>query len=397
MRVLIVHDFGTLSGGAEIMAWRIREALRERSHQAILFSSNARPLPLPIVSDATCFGTVSPARRVTQAINPHARWRLARVMRDFRPDVVHVKMFMNQLSPLILPLLAPVTSLLHVINYNLICPLNTKTLPDGAPCRHRPGAVCHATGCLPWVGVLRAEVQRRATDLSVFDRIVANSASVAERLRLEGVRVDGWVHNGVAERAQRAPLGERPVAGYAGRLVAKKGVNVLLRAWAVVARHVPEAHLVIAGDGPERTKLEAMARDLGVDGSVTFAGHLDAATLESVLAPVWVQAVPSVWEEPFGLVAAEAMMRGTAVVATAGAGLAEQVVEGETGHLVPTGDAGALARALEGVLLDRDRAERMGKAGREKAVRDLSEDRHVESLLGIYRELIAGTTPAAAR
>ena len=82
-------------------------------------------------------------------------------------------------------------------------------------------------------------------------------------------------------------------------------------------------------------------------------------------------------------------MRGTAVVATAGAGLGEQVVEGETGHLVPAGDAGALSRALESVLLDRDRAERMGRAGREKAIAELSEERHVESVLGIYEEMLA--------
>ena len=76
VRVLLVHDFGTLNGGAEIMIWQLREALRARGHQTLLFTSTARPLPLPIVSDATCFGTVSPARRVAQAINPHAAWRL---------------------------------------------------------------------------------------------------------------------------------------------------------------------------------------------------------------------------------------------------------------------------------------------------------------------------------
>jgi glycosyltransferase involved in cell wall biosynthesis len=392
VRILLIHDFGTLNGGAEIMIWRLREALRERGHEVCLFTSTARPLPLPILADATCFGTVTPARRVVQAWNPHARWRLRRVLRDFVPDVVHVKMFMNQLSPTILPLLAPFPSLLHVINYNLICPLNTKTLPDGSACRNRPGAICHEAGCLPWLGVLRAEVQRRTTDLSVFDRIVANSRSVAERLRAEGVRVDGWVHNGVPVRAQRPALGEHPVVGYAGRLVKKKGVDVLLEGFALVKSSVPDAQLVIAGDGPEWAALETMTHELGIERSVTFTGHLDARALERALAPAWVQAVPSVWEEPFGLVAAEAMMRGTAVVATAGAGLGEQVVEGETGHLVPAGDAPALSRALESVLLDRERAERMGSTGREKAMRELCEERHVESVICIYDEMLAASS-----
>ncbi|MBK6395320.1 MAG: glycosyltransferase [Betaproteobacteria bacterium] len=90
------------------------------------------------------------------------------------------------------------------------------------------------------------------------------------------------------------------------------------------------------------------------------------------------QAVPSRWEEPFGLVAAEAMMRGTAVVASESGGLAEQVEPGATGYLAPAGDAGALARALEQVVRDRDLAERMGASARVRALAELTTDRHVD-------------------
>jgi glycosyltransferase involved in cell wall biosynthesis len=381
MRVLLLHDFGTLNGGAEVMVANLRDALRARGHQALLFTSTARPLPLPIVADETCFGAVSPLRRGLQAANPHARLRLRHVLRDFRPDVVFVKLFLNQLSPLVLPLLRGVPSVLNVINYNLLCPLNTKTLPDGSPCHSRAGGVCHANGCLPWLGVARAAVQRRLTDLSVFDHVFANSRWVAERLRAEGVRVDGWVHNGVPRRGRRPPLGERPVVGYAGRLVPKKGVDTLLAALARLRERVPEARLVIAGDGPERSRLELMAHTLGVGGAVDFLGHVDAVELERAMAPAWVQAVPSHWEEPFGLVAAEAMMRGTAVVASAAGGLMEQVVEGETGYLAPAGDALALAGALARVLGDPEHAERLGAAGRRHALTHFTFDAYTDRML----------------
>jgi glycosyltransferase involved in cell wall biosynthesis len=185
--------------------------------------------------------------------------------------------------------------------------------------------------------------------------------------------------------------------GFAGRLLKKKGVDVLLEAWATLAVRFPASRLIVAGDGPERPALERLARDLGVARSVDFTGHLDSAALERVLAPAWIQAVPSVWEEPFGLVAAEAMMRGTAVVATSGSGLEEQVIDGVTGHLVAAGDVPALARALERILLDRGLAESMGRAGREKALLELSEDRYIDRLLGLYQELIASPAPAATR
>lgn len=387
MRVLILHDYGTLHGGAEVMVVALRDALRERGHEAMLFTSTARPLPLPFVSDEQCYGTVSPLRRVLQAANPHAAVRLRSVLGEFRPDVVHVKMFLTQLSPLVLPLLRPVPSLLHVVNYNLVCPVNTKTMPDGAPCRERAGAVCHATGCMSWAGVARAAVQRRLTALDVFDRIVANSDWVARRLRAEGVRVDETIPNGVPARPPRAPLGATPVVGFAGRLVRKKGVDVLLHAIALVRERVPAARLVVAGDGPERATLGRLAGELGIGEAVDFAGHLPQPEMERVLGPAWVQAVPSRWEEPFGLVAAEAMMRGTAVVASDAGGLTEQVAQGETGYLAPAGDARALALALERVLADRGHAEALGAVGRERALAAFGIDRHVGRIEQAYRRM----------
>ena len=90
-------------------------------------------------------------------------------------------------------------------------------------------------------------------------------------------------------------------------------------------------------------------------------------------------------------------MRGTAVVATDRSGLAEQVIDGVTGHLVAAGDASALARALERILLDRGLAESMGQAGCEKALLELSEDRCIERVLELYHELVAGRMAAATR
>ena len=314
-------------------------------------------------------------------------FRLRRVLKSFRPDVVFVKMFLTQLSPLILPLLRDVPSVLSVINYNFLCPLNTKTLPDGSPCRSPAGTNCHSSGCIPWLGVARDAVQRRLTDLNVFDHIFTNSAWVARRMRDGNVRVDSYLHNGVPRQAQRPPLGRFPVVAYAGRLVPKKGVDVLLSAMAIVHERLPETRLLIIGDGPERNRLEHLANKLGIKAAVEFGGHLDATAMEDALACAWVQVVPSLWEEPFGLVAAESMMRGTAVVASNAGGLTEQVIEGETGYLVPPGNANALAVALERVLTDRELAERLGQQGRQEAMAHLTRKHHVDRVLEIFETL----------
>ena len=102
----------------------------------------------------------------------------------------------------------------------------------------------------------------------------------------------------------------------------------------------------------------------------------------------WVQIVPSLWEEPFGLVAAEAMMRGTAVIATSVGGLTESVQHGQTGLIVPPADEGALTAALIKMLSNRQTAEQMGKTGRKVALSKFSETTYIEKMLELYHQIL---------
>jgi glycosyltransferase involved in cell wall biosynthesis len=217
-----------------------------------------------------------------------------------------------------------------------------------------------------------------------FDRIIAVSASIRDELVADDIGPVEVMWNPVADRAARPRLSFPPTVAYAGRLVPEKGVGVLLLAFRDVVKEIPDARLLILGGGPERKELEGRAADLGLEARVKFFGHLAPAEAEEVLASAWVQAVPSRWREPFGNVAAEAMMRGTAVVASASGGLAEFVQEGETGLLVPPGEAAPLARGLVRLLLDRGYAERMGQHGREFARTNLRLDAYLDRLLKVY-------------
>lgn len=392
MKVLIVHDYGTPVGGADHMSIGLRDDLRRRGHDARLFASSALAAPVPNLADDVCFGTQTKAREVLQLANPSAAWRLRQTLERFRPDVVHVGIYSIQLSPLVLRVLRDRPSLLYLVNYDQVCPANTKRLPDGSACTHHAGRICRAEGCVPLKSLARFAVQRALSERwrGSFDLVVTPSDWVAERLRADGVEVDETVWNGVAPAAARPPLAATaPTVGYAGRLVDKKGVDVLLDAVARVRRDVPGVRLVVAGDGPASPALRARADRLGLGDQVEWRGHLERPEMERAMAPVWVQAVPSVWEEPFGMVAAEAMMRGTAVVASRSGGLTEFVHDGETGYTVPPGDVGALAEALTGVLGDRDRAERLGAAARRFALAELGEDRFTDRVVALYERIVS--------
>jgi len=219
----------------------------------------------------------------------------------------------------------------------------------------------------------------------VFDLVVANGEAVCSRLVAEGIRPITMVPNGVPIRPPRPPLTPPPVVAFAGRLIRKNGADVLVRAFATVVAQVPRARLLLAGHGSERGPLERLVAALGLSSHVSMLGHLPRPELERRFDAAWVQVVPSRYAEPFGLVAAEAMMRGTAVVASRAGELPEIVRDGWTGLLVPPEDPDALAGALLRLLRDHDQAERMGRGGREVALARFTEAAHVDRMLELYR------------
>ncbi len=391
MKILLVNDYGTPIGGAEVLTLALRDALRRQGHDVRLFASSAASSQDAQASDYVCFGTLSRWRTVLQAFNPWAYVRLRRVLQEFRPDVVHVRMFLTQLSPLILPLLRRIPALYHVVWYRPVCQTGTKLLPSGSPCREPAGLTCYQKGCVPlrdWIP-LQLQMWLWKKWRHVFARIVANSHAVQGTLWADGIDAVEVIHNGVEIELLTRVRASTPLAVFAGRLVYEKGVDVLVQAFALAIRSVPDARLLIAGDGPERKNLVELAEQLGVAASVTFLGHLPKEALEKKFAQAWVQVVPSRWAEPFGLVAVEAMMRETAVIASRMGGLEEILQDGETGYLVPPNDPPWLAQRLEELLRDRAKAEAMGRSGRRVAEARFSLARQCEQFVSLYQQMVS--------
>ncbi len=229
-----------------------------------------------------------------------------------------------------------------------------------------------------------------------LDMFVANSDAVRLHLEAEGFDPVEVIRHGVRVHPAGPPLAVAPTVVFAGRLVREKGADVLLRAFAEVSKKVPEARLVIAGDGPESDTLKALMSDLDVTSRVTMPGHVPHAELIDHFGGAWVQVVPSLWAEPLGIVAIEAMMRGTAVVASDSGGLREIVEHERTGFLTPPGNERALAHALEIIMSDRRRTEQMGQAGRRRALDVFNEDKVTDRMVQLYERLADTQTAAAA-
>lgn len=188
--------------------------------------------------------------------------------------------------------------------------------------------------------------------------------------------------------AARKELGvdrHTPLAGVVGRLEPQKGHAWLLQAWPDVLRHLPDARLVVIGDGALRQPLESRARAAGVAGSVLFTGF--RTDVPRLLDAVDVVVLPSLYEG-MPLTAIEAAAMARPVVATAVDGTPEVVRDGETGLLVPPADAPALARALAALLRDPDGARRLGAAARARALARFDLARQVERTAAVYRAAV---------
>lgn len=391
MRVLIVSDYGSPTGGAEILLLALRAGLMRRGHEALLLASSACPAGVARLADATCAGALSRRRALLQVANPSAVAALRRTLRTFRPDVVHIGLYLTQLSPWILATLGEVPALYHAHWYRAVCPTGTKWLPGGTECKVRAGTACLREGCvnvLDWpLRMLQARVNRRL--MGRVSAVVATSGAVARHLRREGLEPVEVVRPGVPRVLSRVELAPHPTVAFAGRLEREKGALVLLEAFARACRVLPTARLLLAGTGSQDASLDRSLRTLGIEEQVVRLGFVPHEKLGERLSGAWVHVVPSLFPEPFGLAAAEAMMRGVAVIASATGGLPEIVAHEQSGLLLPPGDVGALSDALVRLLGDRQLAARMGARGRAYAEATLDEDGFVEAFLGIYRRLLA--------
>jgi glycosyltransferase involved in cell wall biosynthesis len=132
--------------------------------------------------------------------------------------------------------------------------------------------------------------------------------------------------------------------------------------------------------------MKALARELGLEKTVVFAGELSDPRPAYAAMDIFV--LPSAQPEPFGGVVLEAMALGRPVIATAIGGSPEQVVPDKTGFLIPPADTHALAEKLRTLLTDPALRDRMRQAGRERVAKDLCLDRTVEGITAIYRQVL---------
>jgi glycosyltransferase involved in cell wall biosynthesis len=260
----------------------------------------------------------------------------------------------------------------------------------------------------PYLTPMQRRVQRYACQFA--DRILVNADAVKDWL----VHDEGYdpskiavIRNGVdMTRFGDLPAGERirselGIAADArlvvvvSRLARLKGIEYFLRAAAALKPRYPDVRFLIVGetsppDPAYLRDLQRLAADLGVDGQVTFTGR--RSDIPAILGAADVSVMPSL-NEALSNVLLESMAAGAPVVATRVGGTPEALVDGDTGLLVPPGEAGALAAGVSRLLDDRELARRLGCAARRLIAERFSVERMVRATEDLYAELLARKQP----
>jgi len=323
----------------------------------------------------------SAARRLQAAgVDPiflsHPRWdmralpNLIRLIRKHRTEVVHAS---GVKGILMARLAARQTGARCVIHVH-----DTSHLP--APIRWVQRATASWTDLTLAVSQPVAELAKR------------NYGVDGQQMRLLHYAVDLTAYAGERPETRhrvRRELGiapQAPVVGMLGRFHPMKGHPTALRMMQRVRESVPGAVLLLAGDGPERPRCEALARELGLGESVVFAGQRD--DVPAVLQAVDVLVMPSQAREGLPYSGIEALAAGRPIVAYDVGGLGELVLEERTGRLIEPGDADQLTASVVELLSQPGILRRLSDGARQHA-RQFELDRHVETLVQLYQQLSA--------
>lgn len=232
----------------------------------------------------------------------------------------------------------------------------------------------------------------RVTGTWANDSEIAVSDFMFDKMRQHAhARSTGRIYNGVDPDVYKLAAESPPgrgldlIVGFAGRLVAGKGTDHLIRAIARAGSAAP-TKLLIAGDGPERARLTSLAHELGIASQVEFLGIVN--DMPAFWQRCDVAAVPSdTWVESFSMVTLEAMSCGKAIVATRAGAIPELIVNGMTGTLVPPGDVDALATALLRYAEQPELRGQHGLAARSRAVERFHIDDCARAYIDLFDEL----------
>lgn len=362
VRLLLVTDSLEV-GGAERHVVDLAVALHQKGFEVVVACSVSGSLAQPLLGAGV---PVKPLldRKVKRRVSLTYALRLRRLMKGARFDLVHAHVYASGAAAALASLGTGVP---------LVLTEHTEALWQGQRARTVSRFVyARARRIIVVSSAIRRRLVKRDGVPTNLITVVPNAVST----------VAGTV---APPQGLPAELEEGPLVGVVARLQPEKGLDHFLKAAARVASLVPEVRFIVAGDGPLRGELEALAKRIGVGESVHFLGFRSDAREVTRLLDMLV--VPSLTEGS-PLVVLEAMAAGVPVVASDVGGIPDQIRHEREGLLVPPGDPKALEDALLCLLRDPAYARVLGEEGRRRVHSEFGHGTMVRRVEEVYRKIL---------
>lgn len=413
MRILYCNKYSFSFSGTEAYLFELMDLMRSQGHNVALFSmaggaaKQQHPFQHNFVPpvDFKNGGLWSRVKAAGRAVYSwKARGCLRQTIREFKPDVAHVRNIYHHLSPSILWELKAqgIPVVYHLNDFKLLCPTYNMVSHGGACERCQGGRFWHvlSEGCYSGrrgaSAVLALEAYTHKwlkTYQNCVDLFLAPSEFVKQKLVEHG-----WDERkiNVLPHFQKTATGiSAPAPGasilYFGRLSAEKGITDLLEAM----RSLPDVKLQIAGEGPQRAELENRVDRLHLT-NVEFLGQLSGEALHQAIMASQFTVLPSRAYETFGKSILESYACARPVIASDLGSRRELVRDKETGLLYPVGDVAKLASAIALLASRPEWSLQMGIAGHDLVRTRYSPEQHYSKLLSLYQGLAEQRKPKGA-
>ncbi len=330
---------------------------------------------------------------INRIFNLHAFKVTEKIIKREKPELAH---FYNTSlispSPIIACLKNKIPTIKTFNDYEHLCPDSSKTRFNGFCDKEMSLGqclTCDRKNVNPNIlTVLYYNTIIKKVELSVFKKIYCVSiCKIIQKALLQSKIKSELIYQSIDLPEKIPELKFTKNILYAGRLSKEKGVDYLINAMRIVKRDVPEAKLLIAGDGRERAKLEHLVKELKLEDSVRFLGWLSKEQLKKLYEDVDFIVLPSIWQEPFGLTGLEAMSYGRPAIAFDVGGISEYVDNGQNGFLVKVLETKTLARKIIELLKNEDLLEKFSKNSLKKS-KEFSDEIFFERIKNLYIKLL---------
>jgi glycosyltransferase involved in cell wall biosynthesis len=398
MKILFIHDDTIEPGGANIYRKQLSYLLRDSGIEVFLFTFNANHNK---DSEHCCWyqykSNMKFLRYISNNYFHHGVFiALKKWIRKIQPDIIHINHnFFFSTTVLLACKTERIPVIQTVHDHRIICPSGKGFTPDRKPCARIFSKQCYLGNCISLRDYMKdiiPRLLRKFLHKKIVAAFLIPSKDLLDKMEIYNVPAVLFPHCLDTSLYPVTPLDMKTNnITFAGRLHEGKGVAVLIEAFGKVLKQLPGANLHLFGDDTHASQLKKLSRDLHPGEQIIFHGLVPHEQMPQYYAFANVIVLPSVWIENSPLIILEAMAAGRPVIGSRIGGIPELIKDGETGLLSIPGDAEDLSYKILQLLTDKEKAEKMGRKGRELVEEGYGVKQHLTEYFKVIRKLNGST------